>query len=322
MAAKNEEETKIKEEETKIKEEETKIKEEEDNKEPLIEEKQEPEETEEERKEKIKTRGKQTGSITDLERPWGITTLGDNIISVESEKHCITICNKDGTKIKTIGEEGGKMGQFMEPTGVATTTDGHILVTDRLRVQKFDEEGKCVASASSRKLNFHTMLGITVDKSNGRIYIADGEKHCIIVASPSLAPLTTFGSKGSEDGEFNKPRGVAVDSSGRVFVADLNNDRVCVFSSEGKYLSSIGKPGTKGELDRPSAVAIDNRDFLYVTEMVNGRVFVYDKEGEFVHSFGRCGSKEGEYSAPQDVTVDKSGNVIISDTYNNRVCIV
>ncbi|XP_019849583.1 PREDICTED: E3 ubiquitin-protein ligase TRIM71-like [Amphimedon queenslandica] len=275
------------------------------------------EETAEERREKIKSKEKQTGSVTELERPWGIATLGDKLASIESDKHCITICTKDGNKLQTIAEEGGKMGQLMEPTGIAVTNDGHILVVDRLRVQKFNEEGKCVASASARKLNFHTMLGVAVNKADGRIYIADAEKHCIIVVSPTLALLETFGSKGSKKGQLNKPRGVAIDSTGRVFVVDANNDRVCVFSHDGKYLSSI-----EGELDRPSAIAIDSHDFVYVTEMVNGRVFVYDKDGSFVHKFGRCGSKEGEYSGPQGIAVDNNGDIIISDTYNNRLCIV
>ena len=274
-------------------------------------------ETAEERREKIKRKGKQTGSVTELERPWGIATFGDKLASVESESHCITICTKEGNKLQTIAEKGGKLGQLMEPTGIAVTTDGHILVVDRLRVQEFDEDGKCVASASARKLNFHTMLGIAVNKTDGRIYIADAEKHCIIVASPTLTLLQTFGTKGSEEGQLNKPRGIAIDSTGRVFVVDANNDRVCIFSHDGKYLSSL-----EGELDRPSAIAIDNHDFVYVTEMVNGRVFVYDKDGSFVHKFGRCGSKEGEYSGPQGIAVDDNGDIIISDTYNNRLCIV
>ena len=154
------------------------------------------------------------------------------------------------------------------------------------------------------------MLGIAVNKTDGRIYIADAEKHCIIVASPTLTLLQTFGTKGSEEGQLNKPRGIAIDSTGRVFVVDANNDRVCIFSHDGKYISSL-----EGELDRPSAIAIDNHDFVYVTEMVNGRVFVYDKDGSFVHKFGRCGSKEGEYSGPQGIAIDDNGDIIISDTY-------
>lgn len=274
--------------------------------------------------ETIKARAKQVGVVTDLERPWGVAIRDDKIFVVESDKHCITVAQKDGTKVMTIGTHGGKQGQLMSPMGVALTNDAHILIVDQLRLQKFTQDGTVVCSASCRKLDFKVPYALTVDNRNGSIIMADAEKHEIIVVNGDLTPSFSFGSKGSEEGQFNKPRSVAVNSKGLIYVADANNDRVCKFTPEGKFISAIGTPSFKeGQLDRPSAIAIDNCDYLYVTEMINGRIFVYDNNDTLVHKFGRCGSKDGEYSGPQGIAVDRSnGDIIVSDTYNNRIIIV
>ena len=55
--------------------------------------------------------------------------------------------------------------------------------------------------------------------------------------------LLTFGSRGSKDGQFLGPTGIAIDSTGIVFVADWDNHRVQLFSPKGDF---IGKFGTKG----------------------------------------------------------------------------
>ncbi|MBF0338104.1 MAG: hypothetical protein HQL05_09755 [Nitrospirae bacterium] len=59
--------------------------------------------------------------------------------------------------------------------------------------------------------------------------------------------VTKWGSQGTGDGQFNRPRGVVTDSAGNVYVADLNNNRIQKFapsSSGGPYKLTINKSGT------------------------------------------------------------------------------
>ena len=273
--------------------------------------------------ERILKRGKQIGVVKDLERPWGLTMNNNHIVVTESDKECVTICNKEGDKVLTFGSRGGKQGEFMSPLAVAITKDNHIVVADKLRVQKFTLTGEFVKSISSRKLSYDSPFAMSVHPSTGDIYIVDSEKHNVLVITEDLVFVRTFGTKGSEAGQFNKPRNIAINNQGIVYVVDYNNDRVCKFTSDGEYLASLGTPGCgAGEIDRPSAVAVDADDFVYVTEMVNGRVFVFDSKDTFVHCFGKCGSGEGQFSAPQGIVVDSQGDIIVSDTYNNRIVIV
>ena len=60
-------------------------------------------------------------------------------------------------------------------------------------------------------------------------YVADGENHRIQKFDGTGSFLTKWGSMGSGDGQFNLPRGVAVDGSGNVYVADQNNSRIQKF---------------------------------------------------------------------------------------------
>jgi DNA-binding beta-propeller fold protein YncE len=70
--------------------------------------------------------------------------------------------------------------------------------------------------------------------------------------------LGSFGQPGSEDGQFNQVSNIAVDSQGRIFVADVGNDRIQVFDANGEHLNSWYQFGT------PISVHIDSDDKLYV----------------------------------------------------------
>ncbi len=90
--------------------------------------------------------------------------------------------------------------------------------------------------------------------------------------SSSLAPdgkvIKTWGKKGTGPGEFNEPHGIALDSAGRVFVADRVNARIQIFDPDGKFLAEWKQFG------RPSAVFIDKNDVIYVANSQTE-----DKEG-------------------------------------------
>ena len=79
--------------------------------------------------------------------------------------------------------------------------------------------------------------------------------------------VTKWGSSGSGDGQFNYPYGVAVDSSGNVYVADTTNNRIQKFSSEGTFITKWGSVGSgDGQFYYPTGVAVDPLGYVYVAD--------------------------------------------------------
>ena len=77
----------------------------------------------------------------------------------------------------------------------------------------------------------------------GEVVISEDEKHCISIFIPSGEKFLTFGTRGSGQGQFLIPRGVAVDGEGNILVADSNNHRIQKFTANGQFLSTVGAGG-------------------------------------------------------------------------------
>ena len=100
--------------------------------------------------------------------------------------------------------------------------------------------------------------------------------------SPEGEYISSWGSPGSGEGEFNLPWGLDLDSSGRVYVADWRNDRIQRFSPDGEFIDMFGTHGDgEGQFNRPSDVAVDDGGFIYVADWVNQRVQVFDAKWNF-----------------------------------------
>ena len=150
-----------------------------------------------------KTRGKLVKMITGLDEPHGLAVCGNgDIVVAEFGAHCVTIMNKEGKKVRSFGAKG-KEGEFMYPKGVAVSNDGHILVTDRHRIQKLTFNGICVKAVGSinhesGQLQFNYPGGITVHPTTGQIFVADNINKRIQVFNNDLTfshTITLHGDK-------------------------------------------------------------------------------------------------------------------------------
>ena len=98
--------------------------------------------------------------------------------------------------------------------------------------------------------------------------MANADNNCVNILNPNLTFFSGFGKcyRGSDNGQFNQPCDVAFDSTGKVYVTDLHNHRIQVFTEFAGYLRQFGREGSgKGELKRPRCICFDNHDVLYVT---------------------------------------------------------
>jgi len=119
---------------------------------------------------------------------------------------------------------------------------------------------------------------------------------------------------------FNAPRGIAIDRSGNVFVADTYNDRIQKLTPNGQLIAKWGSHGSENsQFVGPSAIAIDSGANIYVADTYNSRVQKFTSNGEFVKSWGGFGSGDGEFKFPGGIALDTSGNLYVADSWNYRI---
>ncbi len=99
---------------------------------------------------------------------------------------------------------------------------------------------------------------------NGDIYIADGHgtgtNDRIVKYSKDGKFIKAWGKHGKAQGEFDTPHGIALDSDGRLYVADRVNSRIQIFDADGKFIAEWKQFG------RPSSVFIDKKGMLYAAD--------------------------------------------------------
>ncbi|MFL6208481.1 MAG: PxKF domain-containing protein [Pyrinomonadaceae bacterium] len=132
--------------------------------------------------------------------------------------------------------------------------------------------------------------------------------------------LLTWGTSGTGPGQFITPRGIAVDSTGHVYVPDQFT-RVQKFDSTGTFVLQFGLPGdVPGGFVSPNKAATDAAGNVYVSDSFTNRVQKFDASGTFLLTWGGMGSGDGLFiNGSGGVAVDSSGNVYVTDPGNHRI---
>ena len=172
---------------------------------------------------------------------------------------------------------------------------------------------------------FSNPSGLAVDGS-GNLYVADKENHrvqkCAVTDGTWTCSTFAGSGQGPDANQFSYPFGVAVDSSGNVYVADSGNNRVQQFASD-CTTPCLGVTITDG-LNNPRGVAVDGSGNVYVADTYNNRVQKCVPSGitwtcsTFAGGNG-LGSALNQLHYPYGVAVDASGNVYVADFGNTRV---
>ena len=176
---------------------------------------------------------------------------------------------RSGQAIKIFGRQGSATGEFGWPIGVCVDDRDRVIVSDfwNDRVQVFDEGGK-----------FLFQLGNNFEKLNNPFHcvsykesfiVADSHNHVIKVFDSESQFLYKFGGRGNEDGQFEYQDGLIVDGRGNLLVCDRGNNRIQMFTMNGRY---VGK--TTCELRDPLLAALLDDDKLVVTEKDGNRISV------------------------------------------------
>ena len=276
--------------------------------------------------EKVQFKGTHVKTISGIKEPRHIAfaTTGEMVVC-EWHGDC-KVFDRNYRLLRSFGNTGPEESRLDMPLGVAISSDHTVFVVGcNSCVKKFTVCGQFIASVGSKgsgQLQFNQPWAIAYNHTNNRVYVCDTGNHRITILNHDLTFHGSFGRQGSQAGQFNLPEGISVSREGNVLVADYSNDRVQVFDTNGRHLSSITHTGAGEKLQGPISVAVGPDDWVYVVEPAYPRVSVFDENGKYIKSFGKKGDKDGEFNYPYAIAVRDDGYVYVSDTGNNRVQIV
>jgi DNA-binding beta-propeller fold protein YncE len=217
-------------------------------------------------------------------------------------------------------------GVFAVPHSFYVDHDGNVWAGDQIAKNgkgadliKFSPDGTVLMTLGKPGMpgdapGYLSAVSAVVVAPNGDIYAADGHgagtNDRIVKFSKDGKLLATWGKHGKGPGEFDTPHGIALDSAGRVYVADRANNRIQIFEPDGKFIAEWKQFG------RPSDVAIGKDDMIYVADSQSD-----EKTNPGFKQGIRVGSaKDGKVTAfipqlspevgsPEGVGVDDAGNV-------------
>ncbi len=256
-----------------------------------------------------------------LKKPKGVHVAKDNKIYVTDtaagDVFIFDPINKEANSVNTMGARF-----FFKPIGVTTDDQNRIFITDSQtdKVTVLDQEGKVLATLKPRT-PFKQPSGIAADSERNRLYVIDTHNHHIeVFALDTLKHEDTIGKRGKDEGEFNFPSNIAVDSEGHVYVVDTMNGRVQIFDAEGRFIHMFGQFGDiPGMFARPKGIDVDSEGHIYVVDAAFNNVQIFNQEGEPMMAFIGYGDDRGGMILPSGIALGPEDYVYVIDSWNRRV---
>ena len=205
----------------------------------------------------------------------------DRVYIFNRSQHPLMVFEQNGDFVGSWGED-----YFVRPHGIRITDQDALFCTDDMThlVSKFSLSGDLLMTLGEK------------DKTSDTGYVDD----------PDLIKSLKSIKRGGPP--FNRPTGVALSSSGDIFVSDgYGNARVHKFSPDGQLILSWGEPGTgESEFMLPHNVWVDRKDRVWVPDRENSRIQIFDAQGKFIEAWY-------DVSRPSDVYIDENDVVYVSE---------
>lgn len=154
---------------------------------------------------------------------------------------------------------------------------------------------------------------------DGTLIVLERGRGRVTLVPQNEARRFSWGDTGIGPGQLAYPEGFALGERNEVFIADTCNQRVQVFSLQGRYQRAWGRWGSgEGEFNRPGAIAVFG-ERVYVADTGNDRVQEFDTQGKWRATLGGFGAAPGRMNRPAAVDVSDSGELFVADRGNHRI---
>ncbi|MFT4579421.1 MAG: DNA-binding beta-propeller fold protein YncE [Nitrospinales bacterium] len=237
-------------------------------------------------------KGKEQGQ---LQYPKGIAVDKEgNIFVADSWNHRIQKFDSQGKPLLSFGSCGDGKGELNEPYDILIDSSGTLIVVERYnhRIQFFDGHGKSLGWIGQRGTvleeelaeNYETPFNLLAPPlfefptsiatdSRGNYFVTDSGNHRILKFDKKWQLVLTFGEQGDEPGQFQYPLCVSIAANDLLYIADLNNNRIQIFTSFGQYLNVIEHEETP--LEAPCLTRIDSAGNLFVGSTFDTKILKY-----------------------------------------------
>ena len=232
-------------------------------------------------------------------RTHGIAISEDMVYTVDDGDHTVRKFTPEGKQVMMLGTPGK-----CSDTGY---------------------DGKTVASIKRGGPPFNRPTDVAV-APDGELYVCDGYGNARVHRFKSDGTLIqSWGEPGTGPSQFHLPHGIGVSPDNRVFVTDRENDRIQIFSRDGKHLD------TWTHVQRPTDISFGKDGLMYVSELwwragqesfTNGKikydlpggVRVLDLQGNLLlHWCSADREAPGNFVAPHTICVDSHGDLYVGE---------
>jgi DNA-binding beta-propeller fold protein YncE len=240
------------------------------------------------------SKGKEPGQF---QYPKGIAVDPEgNIFVADCWNHRIQKFDAKGNPLLTFGTCGDGIGELNEPYDILIEPSGDLVVVERYnhRIQFFNSQGISLGCVGDRgtvleeqlaelqgtpakllaPILFEFPTSIAKD-SQGNFFITDSGNHRVRKFNSQWQEIMSFGEQGTGLGQFQYPLCVSIAPNDLLYIADLNNERIQVFSPFGQYLFAIDGVNPDQNFEAPCLTAIDLKGCLYLGFTFNTRIFKY-----------------------------------------------
>ena len=214
-----------------------------------------------------------------------------------------------------IGEKGDGNGSFEMITGIAVDKRGFLYVADcgLNCIQKFTMEGKFIyqfGSDGTAEGRLRSPFGLAISHSD-HLFVCDRDNHRIHVFKNGLFSHL-FGKNGEEDGEFNCPHDVTLNSyEDLLFITDTKNNRIQVFTLSGIFLTKFGDlTGIPFKLLYPFGIHYTPDNHLMVCFNSSNCVLIFQEDGKFVSAIEDCYQGKTIFSFPCGIIMTDDGQIV------------
>ena len=293
-------------------------------------------------------RGKQTHTFL-----CSLFLFGVLFLSLQAQDSVTTLAGQ--TLVSGAVNGAGTNALFSDPAAIVVATNGDYFVADSRNhaIRKVTTNGVVTtfagklgisgsANATGTNATFNTPSGLAIDGS-GNLLVSDTGNNVIRKISSAGAVTTLAGVAGSSgflDGAngsalFNSPLGIAVSSSGVVFVTDSGNhclrkisdSTVTTFAGRPQVWGSADGMGTNALFNAPCGLAFDAGGNLFVSDANNDTIRKTTPNGlvtTFAGAAGQDGATDGDlrstrFRSPASLAFDKKGNLFVADSFNQTV---